>query len=117
MLCNRKVEIEIDDCKDSNNMAEWYSLCQQLLKSSYGMDLYDFLDILNFILDRRLQLLNDPDDTIEVFDGCTFGRNHTIFDIKRINEVSTELLKEFYRIGDSTQTKLCEDLIMKSTVL
>ena len=97
-------------------MDEWYTLCQQLLKSSFGMDLHDFIDILDYILGRRLQLLQDPDNPIEVFDGCTLGRNHTIFDINRINDVSKDLRKELLNMESSSMLLKCEELILRSAV-
>lgn len=77
------VEREISDCQD---MDDYLGHCQLMLKSSFGMDFQDLLDILQHILRKRLEALHGS-FKIEIFDGLFLGRQHILNDISMISKV------------------------------
>lgn len=83
------VEREIADCRDMENFEEH---CQLMLKSSFGMNFTDFLEILVHIADKRIKGLRENVD-FKVFDKFSFGDDHMKFDLKAIKHVLT-ILKE-----------------------
>ena len=87
----RKVEKEIWDCREENDLEAWTDSCQQLLKASHGMDVKDFISLLDFILQRRISSLSQPQT---LFESRKFGPNHLLFDIGKIREVSDLLQTE-----------------------
>ena len=107
----RKVENEIKDCRDPNNLREWSSMCQDLLRQSYGMNLLDMVNLLEYILRRRLKILNGDGANVEIFDGYSLGENHAKFDIQRIQDAARLLLKEFQHLEMERESEQCNELI------
>lgn len=90
----KDVEKEISDCRDMDNFTDH---CQLMLKSSFGMNFNDFLEILTHIADKRIKALRDG-SSFHVFEMFTFGVNHAIFDLKAILQV-LHVFKENHVIG------------------
>lgn len=65
--------------------------CQVMLKASFGMNFKDFLDLIEYIADRRIKLLNG-EKSIKFFKDFELSRNHLIFDLKSIENVLTDFL-------------------------
>lgn len=78
---------EIDDCKD---MPMFNEHCQIMLKASFGMDYEMFLNLLCFIVEKRLKSIENNDFIIN---GFTYGKNHILFDINSILNVLNTILK------------------------
>ena len=98
LLFFRKVEQEISDCKGENNILQWNKLCQDVLRTSYGMNL---MNLLNHILKRRLKLLNSEENGFQnsvIFDGCQLGRYHAIFDVLKVKEITSNLCCDFKKL-------------------
>lgn len=77
---HEEVVREIEDVKDMENFDEH---CQVMLKSSFGMNFFDFLEILSHITEKRIKSLCDK-SYFKVFDKFSFGKNHLIHDLKAI---------------------------------
>lgn len=78
-----KVKKEISDCSDMDN---WLEHCQLMLKTSYGLDFIMFYRFLHHIAVKRINFLVNNEEIIQ-FDSWILGRNHTIFDLRKIKEV------------------------------
>ena len=106
------MEKEIWDCREENDLESWTDSCQQLLKASHGMNVKDFISLLDFILKRRIRSLARPQ---VLFESRQFGRNHLLFDIGKIREVcallQTELGSKEY---DSIRSQ-CEEMYDECT--
>lgn len=83
-MCGKFEDVlrEIDDCKDMENFDEH---CQLMLKSDFGLDFQMLLDILSFIVENRLEIIQS--NTELVLNEYLLGRNHAIFDLKSIRRV------------------------------
>lgn len=84
-----EVEKEIADCQDMENFEEH---CQLMLKASFGINFYDFVEIIKHIADKRIKALQDG-KKIKSFDSFFIGSNHMLFDLKVILRL-TRRLKE-----------------------
>ena len=107
----RKVEREIADCRVPGNLIEWRELCQDLLRQSYGMNLPDLLILLEFVLQRRLKILESHTHFL-VFEEYSFGPNHVKFDIRKIGDVTKFLLSEFKSLELENYVTKCEEILL-----
>ena len=107
----RKVEREIADCRVPGNLIEWRELCQDLLRQSYGMNLPDLLILLEFVLQRRLKILESHTSFL-VFEEYSFGPNHVKFDIRKIGDVTKFLLSEFKSLELENYVTKCEEILL-----
>uniref|UniRef100_A0A1B0CIC4 Jumonji domain-containing protein 4 n=2 Tax=Lutzomyia longipalpis TaxID=7200 RepID=A0A1B0CIC4_LUTLO len=78
-----QVQREIDDCRDMDNFQEH---CQLLLRTSFGMNIEDFLTIMQKIAQKT-------EVRTRFFEGFQFGENHLLFDVKSIDYVLIDMLK------------------------
>lgn len=78
-----KVKAEIRDCQDMDDFAEH---CQVMLRSSYGMDFYQFCDLLSYIARTRIRLI-DKGVPVELAQNRSLGKRHARYDLERIGEV------------------------------
>jgi hypothetical protein len=74
----KDVEKEISDCKEMENFDDH---CQLMLKSSFGMNFQDLVDILKHISDKRIKSLRDK--TIDKF---SIDENHDLRIILQVFE-------------------------------
>lgn len=74
------VEKEISDCKD---MDDFTNHCQLMLKSSFGMNFHELVEILAHITDKRINMIKNGLQ-FEMFDEFTLGTNHAVSDLKII---------------------------------
>ena len=110
----RKVENEISDCKDENNFLQWNQLCQDVLRTSYGMNLIDLMNLLNHILKRRIKLLNSEENDFQnsvIFDGCQLGRNHAQFDVLKVKEITSNLCSDFKKLKMDEESNICQKML------
>lgn len=73
---NKLVENEIADCRDMEN---YYEQCQLILKADYGLSYSEFLEIIEFISNRR--------KSTSIFCDYSYGPTHTSFDLNTIDKV------------------------------
>lgn len=107
---HKDVEKEISDCKDMENFTEH---CQLMLKSSFGMNFGDLLDIITHISDKRTRALKESFN-FKMFDEFTFGIKHNLHDLEVITEALTKLrtnqnvvkLKNIVKIIDENLIKI-----------
>ena len=86
----KKVEAEIYDCKSGcNDKQEWNGMCQNLLRNSHGMNFEDFFNLCTFIAKRRIEMLKNYDNTVEI-DGFKYGVNHILYDLNILKQVLQE---------------------------
>jgi len=110
----RKVENEISDCKEENNVLDWNKLCQDVLRNSYGMNLVDLMNLLNYILKKRVQMLNCEEGEIKnsvIFDGYLLGRNHAQFDVIKVKEITLYLRSDFEKLIMLEESNICQNMI------
>lgn len=79
------VEKEISDCKDMEN---YHEHCQLMLKSSFGMNFHDFLQILTHVLEKRIE----ENSSIVLFDHFKLGKKHATRDIETLLQLFERLL-------------------------
>jgi len=103
-----KVQEEISDCKGES----WAEMCQDLLLASHGINYKHFLSLLQTILLRRLQMLEDPEFEVS-FDGNMLGDNHAKFDIVNIQAVLQNMKTDFQNLELCDESLLCESLLNK----
>jgi len=110
----RKVQQELEDCRNESDLSEWNMLCQDLLKTSYGMNLYDILDLLYYIFKKRQQALNSCSPS-EIFTDVEFGKNHLEFDVQRIKSViKSDLYELVTNLKMENEIVMCEDILQSS---
>jgi hypothetical protein len=82
------VRREIADCSDMENFDEH---CQLMLKSLFGLNFEDFIDILVHIGEKRLyQIQNDEKQSL--FDNSfLLGHNHAKHDLQKIYEILDQM--------------------------
>ena len=88
-LALEAVEHEISDCKDGSSDQEWEDDCQKLLHASHGMNIVGFLQLLEFIGDRRKKAL--ADETVISFDGKELGPKHVTYDLTKVRETVNQV--------------------------
>ena len=101
---HQDVQKEISDCKDMDNFKEH---CQLMLKSSFGMNLYDLVEILTHVGQKRINLIKNGVE-IKIFDEFTLGTNHALNDLKII-------LKMLVKLEQNSSFKELENLIVLIT--
>lgn len=70
---HRDVEREIADCKDMEN---FYEHCQAVLKSSFGMNFSDMIEILQHICSNRTKLFQKIEMKTN-YQGCRLSWNES----------------------------------------
>lgn len=83
-----EVEREISDCKDMENYDEH---CQKMLKSSFGLNFFDLVEILAHIVIKRIGQLND----LKMFEEFSLGELHKRKDLEILLEVFQDLRENF----------------------
>ncbi|XP_049548391.1 2-oxoglutarate and iron-dependent oxygenase JMJD4 homolog [Anopheles darlingi] len=97
---------EIDDCRDMENFDEHSQL---MLKVSFGMDYADFVAILRYICDKRIELLAAGESQKgHLNTEYTLGRNHAAFDLATIETLFSAALE--------TRAFSCTPAVEKSAV-
>lgn len=79
------VKAEIDDCSDMENFEDH---CQLMLKSLFGMDFKDFVEILMHIGMKRIK----SSGSFRLFEKYYIGKNLMNFEQKIIRQVLEEML-------------------------
>ncbi|ERL89143.1 2-oxoglutarate and iron-dependent oxygenase JMJD4 homolog [Dendroctonus ponderosae] len=79
---------EIDDCKGMDNFEEH---CQTMLDALFGINYNKFYTFLEFIANRRLNVLKTGNKT-GLYHGHIIGINHAVFDLNQICKVLGEFL-------------------------
>lgn len=96
---------EISDCKDMENFAEH---CQLMLKSSFGMNVTDFVEILKHIADKRIKSIRE-ESNFQTFETFTIGTNLMIYDLKVVLEVFLKLkLNEIVQHFEDIVSVVCD---------
>lgn len=107
---HEEVEREIADCQDMEDFAEH---CQLMLKSSFGMNFEDLLEIIELVVKNRLK--TDSDEVhFKMFDNFRLGKNHKLFDLNEIRKTlkylkadkSISTFPKFVKIIDELLNKL-----------
>ena len=76
------------------------------------MNLSDLLSLLEFVLRRRLEILENPDNIgFVVFEVYSLGPDHAKFDIQKIEEVTTFLINEFKSLELEYCAKKCLEIL------
>lgn len=94
----RKVMIEISDLRISQNFNEQ---CQQLLHLDFGLNIFEFLEILCFIANGRLLLLKrNQENSFIKYIQCQsshmfyFNDFHIYYDLKTINTILKTMIQD-----------------------
>ncbi|XP_064112142.1 2-oxoglutarate and iron-dependent oxygenase JMJD4-like isoform X1 [Macrobrachium nipponense] len=85
-----QVEFAIQDCKD---MEDWVGQCQLLLRVTHGMDYKEFYTFLRTVAQRRISCLSENKPLVS-FDVWTVGKNHILYDLKKIQWCLEQLLND-----------------------
>ena len=88
-LAIEAVEHEISDCKEGSCDQEWEDDCQKLLHASHGMNIDEFLQLLEFIGERRKKAL--ADGIVISFDGRELGPQHVAYDMMKVRETVNQV--------------------------
>ena len=75
------------------------------------MNLHDLLILLEFVLQKRLKILENP-TTFLVFEEYSLGPNHAKFDIQKIEGVTKFLLSEFKSLELEDYVSRCEEILL-----
>ena len=75
------------------------------------MNLPDLLILLEFVLQRRLKILESHTSFL-VFEEYSFGPNHVKFDIRKIGDVTKFLLSEFKSLELENYVTKCEEILL-----
>ena len=86
------MEHEILDCKEGSTDQEWEDLCQKLLNANHGMNMIEFLQLLEFIGERRRRVL--AGEIVISFDGKELGPDHAVYDLTQVTGM-LETMKPF----------------------
>lgn len=81
---------EVDDCRD---MDGWDDHCQLMLKASYGINYIQFYSFLSYLAHKRIAFIVENEPVIS-FEKWYLGRNHSVYDLKRIKIVLDDLINE-----------------------
>lgn len=95
------VQKEIEDCRDMENFENH---CQVMLKSVYGMNIAEFVDLVMHIVDKRAKNCDN-----EIFNKFALGENIQKFDLNMGAKVLNELL-ENENINDDLKKVILEKL-------
>ncbi|XP_037068213.1 2-oxoglutarate and iron-dependent oxygenase JMJD4-like isoform X2 [Pollicipes pollicipes] len=83
------VKAELADIADGSGA--WLAQCQQLLKATHGMDVREFVELLCFAADRRLDGARGA-AAVRGLDGWQHSRDHLRWDLARVRCVLRRLL-------------------------
>lgn len=86
----QKVKKEIEDCRDMEN---WMEQCQIVLQASYGFDYFKFYFFLRDVARPRVHALRKS-ESFKVYGDWEIGRNHMLFDLKRISNALKLLTRD-----------------------
>jgi hypothetical protein len=75
------------------------------------MNLHDLLNLLEFVLQRRLKIF-ESQITFLVFEDYSLGPNHAKFDIQKIEEATKFLLSEFQSLELEDYVSRCEEILL-----
>lgn len=95
------VKKEIRELKD---LDEFPALCQNMVKSVYGMDCRGFEDLIIHIGEKRLAQFEGGSNI--TFNNFPLGKNHCLYDLKCIQEVMDRMskhstyIKKEYRVTE-----------------
>lgn len=82
------VKREINDCREMENFDEH---CQLMLKMIYGLNIFEFVEIITHIVRKRVDKFKH-DKEIKMFDEFHIGQNIAIFDIQMAGKVLNEIV-------------------------
>lgn len=99
----QKVLLEIDDCKD---MDDFEGHCQIMLRAAHGMNIEDFVNLLENTCENRIKCLKNE---ITVINGFEFGKRHLLFDLAAIINVLQQIRENFK--NNENILKKCLELI------
>lgn len=98
----KKVESEILDCKATcEDAREWNDMCQNLLRSSHGMNVKDFVHLCTYIAEKRISSLTNFD--YDKYEGHRFGLKHIIYDINILKQVFDQIENENFLPEESSK--------------
>lgn len=75
------------------------------------MNLHDLLNLLEFVLRRRLKIF-ESQTTFVVFEEYSFGKNHAKFDIQKVEGATKFLLSEFKSLELEDYVTRCEEILL-----
>ena len=78
------------------------------------MNLVDLMNLLNYILKKRVQMLNCEEGEIKnsvIFDGYLLGRNHAQFDVIKVKEITLYLRSDFEKLIMLEESNICQNMI------
>lgn len=101
------VKKEIDNCHDMENFNQH---CQIILKSCFGINYRDFYRLVKFILDKRLNAIENSKDII-LFDKFKLGPSHLIYEIKILKET----VKNIFENCDMCQLMVYDENYLNET--
>ncbi|KAB7495559.1 JmjC domain-containing protein 4 [Armadillidium nasatum] len=90
-LIDEKVE---DSIKEFSQTEGWVSQCQLILKSVAGMDAKELFKFLKVIAQRRINFM-EGNTSESSFREWKMGRNHVIFDIRKLITCFDRYFREF----------------------
>jgi hypothetical protein len=103
---HREVEKEIEDCRDMENFVDH---CQVMLKSSFGMNFQDFLEILTHIAGKRIESLRRKEE-FKVFERFSFEEKHINYDLKAVLGALKKLKEDDAVVKFDEFVKVIKDL-------
>ena len=108
-----KVKVEISDCRSScKSEEEWGEMCQNLLRSSHGMNTVDFLYLCNYIKKKRISALESLGTTEKL--RCNIGIKHTLYDLRALKKVLVSIGKEYFSYLNSGSLSLDKEHVIES---
>lgn len=121
-----KVLQEIDDCRSMDN---FYQHCQTMLKADFGMNYKDFIDLLEFIVNSRIRILDRDNngnnkDSHKMEEGYDENRNlhigrcndyHLQEDLRSVHVVILDILEDIGILEDQQLLERCLRLKTLST--
>ena len=91
-----KVKTEISDCRSTcKNEEEWNDMCQNLLRTSHGMNIADFLHICNYIRNKRIAKLENASG-ISIKTRFDTGLKHTLYELKALKSIYCDVAKKSF---------------------
>ncbi|XP_013182865.1 2-oxoglutarate and iron-dependent oxygenase JMJD4 [Amyelois transitella] len=110
--CLISVEKEIEEFKGE---PEYYSQCELILKSVFGMDIGSFMTFLSYISKKRVKQLENINLR---FNDHKLGENHIRFDIKVLSTIINSIdINENLFLNNDLYTNLKTDFIETKLLL
>lgn len=97
--CIKKVLNEISDCR---NMENFDNHSQIMLKAIFGINYEQFLNIIEYIMKKRVNSLKNNYDLI-LFNQYKLNHYHLIFDLKSIKSLIIKMLNDDEIIKGNTE--------------